>query len=79
MPYLETAGSGEDDNGEDDFGSDIPYDDELEEALRKAETNAAVVDIEDAVAISPLEQFKRGNYLSVSDLVGTVWCEVQYD
>ena len=35
-----------------------------------------VMDIEDLVQPSPFEEFKNG-YLSVTDLVGTVWCEVQ--
>lgn len=40
------------------------------------------MDIEDLVldpipALSPFEQFRKKGWLSVSDLVGTVWCEVQ--
>jgi exonuclease V len=37
------------------------------------------MDIEDTPAplLSPFERFRRHKYLSVSDLVGTVWCEVQ--
>jgi exonuclease V len=35
------------------------------------------MDIEDISIPSPLESFRRHGYLSVSDLVGTVWCEVQ--
>lgn len=35
-----------------------------------------MMDIEDLVQPSPFEEFKNG-YLSVTDLVGTVWCEVQ--
>lgn len=63
----------------DDFGSEIAYDEALEETLRNVETAAAVADIEDCLALSPFEQFRRSGHLSVSDLVGTVWCEVQYD
>lgn len=33
--------------------------------------------IEEAPILSPFERFRRHGYLSVSDLVGTVWCEVQ--
>ncbi|WWC58860.1 uncharacterized protein I303_101405 [Kwoniella dejecticola CBS 10117] len=29
--------------------------------------------------LSPFAQFRRKGYLSVSDLVGPVWCETQYD
>ncbi|WRT64395.1 uncharacterized protein IL334_001327 [Kwoniella shivajii] len=29
--------------------------------------------------LSPFEQFRKKGYLSVSDLVGPVWCETQYD
>jgi exonuclease V len=39
------------------------------------------MDIEDAIIDtrprSPFEQFRKKGWLSVSDLVGTVWCEVQ--
>ena len=34
-------------------------------------------DIEDLITLSPFEQFRKKGWLSVSDLVGTVWCEVQ--
>lgn len=87
---------------DDDFGSDIALDDELELALKAAETqdrpvhpetaadldpgraaSTAAVEIEDLVLAespvtqSPFEQFRKKGWLSVSDLVGTVWCEVQ--
>lgn len=88
---------------DDDFGSDIALDDELELALQAAETqdrisvppdtgavpeegragSTAPADIEDLVldeeqvSLSPFEQFRKKGWLSVSDLVGTVWCEVQ--
>ncbi len=45
--------------------------------------STAAVDIEDLVldespiTHSPFEQFRKKGWLSVSDLVGTVWCEVQ--
>nr|XP_019049532.1 hypothetical protein I302_03321 [Kwoniella bestiolae CBS 10118]OCF28462.1 hypothetical protein I302_03321 [Kwoniella bestiolae CBS 10118] len=73
---------------------DIPYDDELERTLRAAESQSQVhipqdhpsdvCDIEDLPlgieeAISPFQQFRKKGYLSVSDLVGPVWCETQYD
>lgn len=63
---------------EDDYGDELVYDSELDETLRVAE---AVPDIEDvpAEAIAPFEEFRRRGNLSVSDLVGTVWCEVQFD
>jgi hypothetical protein len=43
---------------------------------------AMEVDIEDLplgmmARPSPFEQFRRKGFLSVSDLVGTIWCEVQ--
>ncbi|KAL7419212.1 hypothetical protein Q5752_006049 [Cryptotrichosporon argae] len=38
-----------------------------------------IPDIEHAPAPSPFAQFRKKGFLSVSDLVGTVWCEVQYD
>lgn len=53
--------------------SDIEFNEELEQALQQAEQTIA--DIEDLV--SPFEQFRKKGWLSVSDLVGTVWCEVQ--
>jgi hypothetical protein len=40
-------------------------------------TQQESMDIEDAPVLSPFERFRRHGYLSVSDLVGTVWCEVQ--
>lgn len=45
----------------------------------------AIPDIEDlgpgipAPGLAPFDEFRRKGFLSVSDLVGTVWCEVQYD
>lgn len=40
-----------------------------------------VMDIEDLPMViesrSPFEMFRKKGFLSVSDLVGTVWCEVQ--
>lgn len=51
---------------------ELDYTDELEQILQQAER---VVDIEDVVP--PFEQFRKKGWLSVSDLVGTVWCEVQ--
>ncbi|RXK39737.1 hypothetical protein M231_02930 [Tremella mesenterica] len=41
----------------------------------------STVDIEDihSVMLSPFSMFRKKRFLSVSDLVGTVWCEVQYD
>lgn len=70
-------------DSEDDYGSVI-YDSSLEEALRTAEAGATagITDIEDAaaaLALSPFDEFRSRNWLSVSDLVGTVWCEVQFD
>lgn len=71
---------------DDDFGSDIEFTQELEDVLQAAETQpiaAPVVspidieEIEDLVRLSPMEEFRKKGYLSVSDLVGTVWCEVQ--
>ncbi len=62
---------------DDDFGDELIYDSELDETLRAAET---VPDIEDVPqAIAPFDEFRRRGNLSVSDLVGTVWCEVQFD
>lgn len=57
--------------------SQRPADDKAEappEQLSVSEVE--VMDIEDIVQPSPFEEFKNG-YLSVTDLVGTVWCEVQ--
>jgi exonuclease V len=36
-----------------------------------------LMDIEELPLASPFERFRRRGTLSVSDLVGTVWCEVQ--
>lgn len=73
-----------------DFGSDIEFTQELEDVLQAAEAQPAgtsadsmavsmvdVEDIEDLVRLSPMDEFRKKGYLSVSDLVGTVWCEVQ--
>jgi len=72
---------------EDEFGSDIEFTQELEDVLQAAETqppagpvSVSMIDIEemeDLVRLSPMEEFRKKRYLSVSDLVGTVWCEVQ--
>lgn len=77
-------------DNDDDYGSEVVYDSALEETLRTVEqgggesrdasVSAAVVpDIEDVVGLSPMDEFRKRGFLSVSDLVGTVWCEVQYD
>lgn len=63
-------------DGDDDYGTDIELDEELEAVLTHAES-IAPMDIEDVVRLSPYEEFRRKGWLSVSDLVGTVWCEVQ--
>lgn len=69
---------------EDDYGSDIQLDDELEGILATVEASAGRVvspgpqDIEEIVPrLSPIEEFRKKGWLSVSDLVGTIWCEVQ--
>ncbi|GMK54152.1 hypothetical protein CspeluHIS016_0107380 [Cutaneotrichosporon spelunceum] len=65
------------DDDDDDYGDELVYDSELDETLRAAE---AVPDIEDAAhAIAPFDEFRHRGNLSVSDLVGPVWCEVQFD
>lgn len=76
---------------DDGYGTDIEYTQELQDVLHAAESQPFielsrdatpapvrddVMDIEDLVQPSPFEEFKNG-YLSVTDLVGTVWCEVQ--
>ncbi|BEJ12450.1 hypothetical protein CspHIS471_0209100 [Cutaneotrichosporon sp. HIS471] len=62
---------------EDDYGDELVYDSGLDETLRAAE---AVPDIEDVpLAIAPFGEFRHRGNLSVSDLVGPVWCEVQFD
>ena len=90
--------------GDEDFGSDIELDADLEAVLAEAEfqrpapienaetsdTAASehaglaqdVMDIEDVASqpmevLSPFQMFRGKGRLSVSDLVGTVWCEVQ--
>ncbi|KAL1408861.1 hypothetical protein Q8F55_005675 [Vanrija albida] len=71
-----------------DYGSELAYDSDLEETLRTVENggesrqaslSGGIQDIEDAIGLSPMEEFRKRGFLSVSDLVGTVWCEVQYD
>lgn len=71
---------------EEDFGSDLELDEELENILVNVETEATAVglmkrsttDIEEIVPrISPFLEFRRKGWLSVSDLVGLIWCEVQ--
>jgi len=71
---------------EEDFGSDIELDEELEGILVTAETQGThrvslldiSKDIEDLVPrSSPFSEFRRKGWLSVSDLVGLIWCEVQ--
>jgi len=70
---------------EDEFGSDIEFTQELEDVLQAAETQPPagpvsmidIEEIEDLVRLTPMEEFRKKGYLSVSDLVGTVWCEVQ--
>jgi hypothetical protein len=73
-----------------EFGSDIEFTQELEDVLSAAETQTGhaekvsesipipdIEEIEDLIRQSPMEEFRKKGYLSVSDLVGTVWCEVQ--
>jgi len=72
---------------DDEFGSDFEFTQELEDVLTAAETQPDYVqvsepipdieEIEDLIRQSPMEEFRKKGYLSVSDLVGTVWCEVQ--
>ncbi|RYF20435.1 MAG: hypothetical protein EOO77_08020 [Oxalobacteraceae bacterium] len=72
---------------DDDYGSDIEFTQELEAVLSAVESQPQpqvaeqtvdqAIDIEDLVRLSPMEEFRKKGYLSVSDLVGTVWCEVQ--
>jgi exonuclease V len=69
---------------DDDFGSDIQLDDELEGILATVEARhstpgtPAAQDIEELVPRpAPIQEFRKKGWLSVSDLVGTVWCEVQ--
>ena len=72
---------------DDDFGSEIEYDAALEETLQAVESGKVgptepkpVTDIEDlAVGLSPFQEFRKWGSLSVTDLVGTLWCEVQFD
>ncbi len=52
--------------------------------LTQVKQPADVTDIEDLgmepaveTQLSPFSEFRRKGFLSVSDLVGTVWCEVQ--
>ena len=71
-------------DGEDNFGSDIELDDELEGVLTAVESQGharhsnVVTDIEDMIPrVSPFLEFRKKGWLSVSDLVGLLWCEVQ--
>lgn len=72
---------------DDDFGSEFEYDAAFEQTLQAVESGevppvsqSQVVDIEDlAVGLSPFDQFRKWGSLSVTDLVGTLWCEVQFD
>lgn len=67
-------------SSDDEYGTDIEYDAALEETLRGVESGHPLPDIEDVGPTpSPMELFRKRGVLSVSDLVGTVWCEVQYD
>ena len=60
-----------------DVGAYVNVNVNVEHARSKSLTpEVDVMDIEDLVQPSPFEEFKNG-YLSVTDLVGTVWCEVQ--
>jgi hypothetical protein len=48
----------------------------------QSNTNTGLMDIEESVPMplahkSPFDTFRKKGFLSVSDLVGTVWCEVQ--
>ncbi|OCF74075.1 hypothetical protein I204_05925 [Kwoniella mangroviensis CBS 8886] len=54
--------------------------------INQGSTDGIVHDIEDlpldteAIQVmSPFQQFRKKGYLSVSDLVGPIWCETQYD
>jgi len=49
----------------------------MQEATNRRTGNVDMDDVEDLVPISPFLEFRRKGWLSVSDLVGTVWCEVQ--
>lgn len=73
---------------DDEFGTEIEYDTALEETLQAAEKGGdrapaqlrEVPDIEDlGLGLSPFDEFRKWGSLSVSDLVGTLWCEVQFD
>ncbi|KAK4689483.1 exonuclease V, partial [Tremellales sp. Uapishka_1] len=72
---------------DDDFDDVFEYDEDLEKAIQNIESQGviaetpATLDIEDLpmIRLSPFAQFRKKGFLSVSDLVGTVWCEVQYD
>ena len=92
MPqHISVGEDGQDDGAsslEDDadFGMDIELYDELETLLVNVESQSIVVsdvgavDMEDIASparLSPLEEFRKKGWLSVSDLVGTIWCEVQ--
>jgi exonuclease V len=130
MPALLPSTDAGTDTDQDDFGSDIALDDELQSILYRAESTILystgplpeappfqstkgevtfsnstlqngnhdrtvdgdmevvvevdqVLDMEDVtmelstIRLSPFEEFRRKGWLSVSDLVGTIWCEVQ--
>ena len=89
---------------DEDYGTDIELDADLEALLVEAESQIPVplgthetpeatlsgqdrprhdlTDMEDFVSLStenlsPFQMFRGKGRLSVSDLVGTVWCEVQ--
>lgn len=73
---------------DDEFGSEFQYDAALEETLQAVEQNRPettaepkdVPDIEDlGLGLSPFNEFRKWGSLSVTDLVGTLWCEVQFD
>lgn len=59
----------------------LPLDQEGTATTRGHAETGELMDIEDlhqeVVTLSPFEQFRKKGWLSVSDLVGTVWCEVQ--
>ena len=50
---------------------------ESEDQIRQSFEIVEDVDMDDLVHRSPFEEFRKKGWLSVSDLIGTVWCEVQ--
>jgi exonuclease V len=74
---------------DDDYGTELEYDADFEQTLQAAESQPFIParqepemrDIEDIAAptLSPFQEFRKKGFLSVSDLVATAWCEVQYD